>query len=115
MVIELTDGKITLDTFGNADTLEGVDEDKQILRNALLIFFGSWFDDSTVGPDWLNILEKGFTFNQIKSDISRVLNALDIVQSIVSISLGNVNSNREVELTFVVTTSNGNVDFSEVL
>lgn len=115
-VIELTDGKISLDRFGNADILEGIEAEKQILRNALLIFKGSWFDDLTRGPDWLTILGKRYTINQIKSEIKRVLNALSIVDTIFNVNLGDPNPNREVVLNFVVKTISGNtVTFSEAV
>jgi len=115
-VIDLSDTTIRLDQFGSADYLSGIEAEKQILRNALLIYLGGWFDDLTAGVDWLGILGKGFTTNQIKSEISRVLNSLDIVEDVLIISLGIVNQNRDVEIGFSVRTTSGNqVDFAEVV
>lgn len=115
-VLELTNGNITLDRFGNADILEDTEAEKQILRNSMLIFKGSWFDDLTRGPDWLTILGKNYSISQIKSEIRRVLNALPIVDTVYNVNLGTPDSDRSVTLTFVVKTTSGNtVTFSEAL
>jgi hypothetical protein len=115
MVIELTNKQIILDKYGNADTLSGIEEEKQLLRNTLLIFKGTWFDDTTIGVDWTTILDKGFSANGIKSEIARNIVSLPFVKKLVSINLGTV-SNGAVELSFVVTTTSGDtITFSEVL
>lgn len=112
----LDSGKIIIDQLGNAAMIEGLEAEEQIYRNAMLIFLGGWFADLAVGVDWTNILDKQFTIDMIKGDITRVLLAIPITQQILIISLSDVNPNREATLTFVVETATGNtVKFSEAL
>ncbi len=115
MDVELTDGKITLDQLGNADMVEGIDAEKQILRNAMLIYKGGWFANLNEGVDWLGILDKQYSINTIKAEIRRVLTGLAIVTKIINLSLGD-SINRQATLTFVVNTVSGNtITFSEEL
>lgn len=113
MVIDLENGKIVLDAFGDADRLEDLEEEKHRLHNLLVIFLGSWFDDASIGVDWFTILQKGFSINEIKAELSRVILSLDFVDKIININLED-SVNRVAQLTFVVTTTSGNeIEFSE--
>jgi len=114
-VLDLTDKKIHLDKSGNADYLEGLEAEEQMIRNTLVTFKNTWFDDLNAGVDWPTILEKGYTLNEFKSEIRRALNRLTFITDIVNINLQN-NENREATLSIVVLTETGNtLLLSEVL
>ena len=113
---ELLNGNIVLDKFGDSTILTGIDAEKQIIRNALLIFFGTWFDDPLIGVKWLQILTKSFNINTIKAEIERNLLLIFFVTEVVTINLGNVGADRNANLTFVVRTTTGNtITFEENL
>lgn len=112
MILDLTAKDVTLTPDGDADWISGLEEQKQIIRNFLLIFLGTWFDDTTAGVDWLTILAKGYSENGVKAEIRRALLELDFIREVLSVNIGD-NENRIAVLTFTVLTTDGTINFSE--
>ncbi len=113
--VQLIDGRIILDKYGNASTVDGLEADRQIIKNGLLIILGSWFDDVTAGVNWPAIVGKQYGVSAFKAEVRRALLALPIVQQVITLNLGTPDKDRGVVLTFVCRTTNGIVTFNEEL
>jgi len=67
--------------------IEGLDAVTQRINNRLKLWKREWFLDRSEGVDWIGIFEKPFSMVRLKSEISRVLNDDDSVDSIESIEV----------------------------
>lgn len=92
----------------------GRDEIGQILRHELRVFFGEWFLDESIGvPYYEEIFVKGQDLAQIDAILKeKILNTPGVVELIAfALDL----NGREASLSFTARTTEGIIDFSEVL
>jgi len=109
------DGDIYVES-SNLSFVNGADEVTQLLRQRLTTFFGEWFLDTTIGvPYYQEVFKKNPNPIAIESAFkNEILNTPGILE-LSQFQLDIDSSLRELTVTLEAVSTDGVIDFSEVL
>ena len=89
---------------------------RQHIQTTLRLFQGEWFLDTTAGVPWYqDILVKGPSFAVVSAVLRNAILDVEGVLLLVTFDMDFVASTRLMTLEFSVETTEGNIDFSELI
>jgi hypothetical protein len=108
--IKIVDNDISI-TTGATDLLTDLEAMAQIIKNELRLWLGSWWKDTTLGLNWLNLLEEGDT-DRIKIAMLRVLRKDPRVVKVQNLTLAVDRQTRACTGSFIIQTTIGQISGS---
>jgi len=110
---KLENGDIVLDQSGVSTNLTGKSAATQIVQNAFLMWKGEWFLEPSHGIDWLSIMKKNKSIDDIIQIISTGLIKNPYIQKVVDITIDFVDDTdrklRHATLNYIVLIDNANI------
>lgn len=84
---------------------------RQAIKQRLLLVFGEWFLDETIGVPWYQyIFQKGANINRVKSILINQIVGTEGVNSMLEFTLNYDKTTRGLEVYFTVDTVEGVID-----
>jgi hypothetical protein len=108
--IKIVDNDISI-TDGATDILTDTEAMSQIVKNELKLWLGSWWKDTTLGIDWLKLLEEG-DIDRIKIAMLKILRKDTRIIKIQNLSLSIDRQTRACTGSFILQTTIGQISGS---